>query len=424
MRRSLAVSVGLFSVVVTVQIVLHLAALVFAALVIGATEVLLHTGGLDTETFSLSLYVGLSSALALVLGLRVRGLMRRSGALGSTGGASVGMQHRVKVAAITLLLILAAVTLLGWHRSAFFPYPLATIVVIANVAFFGVLGPAWLGRLAFRLTRRLLEVGARSQYIAGATTAALVLLSAAGIWSANIERHRIAAEVVDIEASGRFEQLSPPTSFADASEKGLCLVGEVLQPALAASTAGCGFTARPRGPGGWGDDSDLPSDGCTTTLHGGPFQQVQAAVVTRFRLSEFDANEVTMRALLITCAKEPPPRHVEAYFRRVASNEAARFFSRDAQLAGCDDELANVPDTCATSDLDDAAAEKGVGLFERVECELGTRVMRVIRLRAVDDLSFAEIGDRLQIDEDTARYTFHNAIKKLRNSGVLDCFRE
>ena len=49
---------------------------------------------------------------------------------------------------------------------------------------------------------------------------------------------------------------------------------------------------------------------------------------------------------------------------------------------------------------------------------------RVVRSRLVDDLSFREAGKRWGMTEEGARNKFHNAIKKVRNLGLADCFRE
>lgn len=414
MRALLIGSVVLFGVVVTTQIAVHVGAAMLLGLGVAASETLLHTGGLDTETFATSAYLGIGAAALLAAGLAARAFVRR--ASGNDGSLWVGLRRDARIAAVGLLVALGAVALLGWHPSAYFPYPLATIVVFANLAFFALGVPIWLGATGLRATRWLFELGDRSQYLSGAMTAVLVVLSVAGVVSAGYERALIADEVADRKP------LRSPTSLAEASEEGLCLVADTLQPALAQRSRGCevaiGDDDSANRPGG------RPSDDCSTTLHDGPFINAQSMLSRQFGLSSFDANEVATHALMITCTREPSPADLGAYFWTVARREAARYSRASARLVSCDEEILAMPDACTTSDSEEIAGEKAAELWQRLDCELGPRVTRVIRLRFEQNLSFAEIGARIRVSEDEARNTLHNALKKVRRLGIAECFRE
>ena len=244
MRRVLAGAVLLFAFVVMTQVILHLSALVLVALAAGAAKILLHTGGLDHDTFADSLYASLVSLLILggVIYLRARARRRRAPSTTDPDSPARPSVDPATTVARVLVVALAAVALLGWHRTPFFPYPLATIVVLANMYFFSAFGPAWIGRGALRLTRRLFDFGARSQWTAGATTVGLFLLTVAAIFSAKLELGLL-TEAIQRERE-QLADVEKPTSFSEANLEGLCLVGDAVEPSRAEDSpdaAGCGF---------------------------------------------------------------------------------------------------------------------------------------------------------------------------------------
>lgn len=232
MRVALAASIVLFAAAVMTQVFVTLTALALCALVALAAEILLHTGGLDLATFETAMYASIGVILAVAVGVQVHARRRAR----APAGAVEPLARRPDAAATAmvrvLLVALALVVALGWHRSVFFPYPLATIVVLANVYVLGVLAPVVFGRAAVRFTRALFAIGARSHYLAGAMTVGLALGSAAALVGGDVAFHAVAARVAR-EREREHYTLPRPGSVADVGIEALCVAGDEIAPGLA-----------------------------------------------------------------------------------------------------------------------------------------------------------------------------------------------
>jgi RNA polymerase sigma factor (sigma-70 family) len=415
LRARLGLSVGL--VVFTLGALLQILATAWCALLLalfgGSAEVLVHTGGLEPRTF------GASSVAAVVLDAVVllaiatnsarRALRRRQQAQGrSQSQERFAVRHPFAAASLGMSLALAFVIACGWRPSPYFPYPLATIIVLAIAYWFGLLGVFVLARLAELLWRQVKAWGIASEWRAGFLTASLLLIGGAGYWLLTTQWY--AAPLGAVHA--RLEIDDPRDGNVLASELDeLCLAANAFEPELAHSSAapGCGVLAGTR----WLDDcfSSLMTNSVPRTK-----QQLR-----RQRFNPYDIDDAIMKALLATCTREPPPTSIEDYFFKVALNQAVRM-ARDARRTEtCDfDQLA----ACSTSEQAEIRELKLARLWDEALCRVredGEDKAEIIRRRLEQDESFREIGDHLGITEIKAKDTFHNAIKKLRSRALASC---
>jgi RNA polymerase sigma factor (sigma-70 family) len=386
-----------------------------AMAIIGVSgSILARTGGLDPSTFATCVKVAIVLdgllLLSIISALSTKHVRREPPA----GPDSYYVRHPVAVTAAWLLVGLVAVTLGGWKRSPYFPYPLATIVVLASAYFFALLGVLYTGALIVRIWAPLKAWAQASAYRTGAFTATLVLLGAAGF--ALRAAHWQEAPIRRLRAEIDLAPVAAATSFADTQLRGLCIAADKIVPELARGTTapGCGFLGNSaRGvvaSGGAGTGED-----CFTAVEP-HLQAARNMLRAQFDLAAYDADDVAMQALLVTCEREPPPDNLRSYFFEVARNQAKRSVGTARRAVACDDfDHSSIPTpTCSLDELPETREMKLASLWDSALCRLNELEARVLRSRLIDDLSFPLIGDQWKIDEDRARNTFYNAIKKLR----------
>src|ERR1700755_51553 len=130
-RVALYLGVATFTVSGLLQALLALWAALAIALFCGAADMLVHTSGLETRTFATcSIAAALVDAGVIIAILTASVLRARREAI--PGGYAL---PPATAASIWLLCALGLVRAFGWQHSVYFPYPLATIVVLANTYF-------------------------------------------------------------------------------------------------------------------------------------------------------------------------------------------------------------------------------------------------------------------------------------------------
>lgn len=373
----------------------------------GSAEVLLHTGGLEPKTFAACSIaaVVLDAVLLIVIAVTT---IRRSWRRGASPRPErFAVRHPIAATGLWLSCALAFVLVFGWRHSLYFPYPLATVIVLANAYFFGLVGVFASARLADRVWRRVKVWGLSSQYRAGFLTASLLLIGAAGYWLLTTRWYGPPLET--IEAQVEAEDLSNVTGVLSGELEGLCIAAGELEPALAHSAAACGFLSRgtPR------------LDDCFSALMKNTVPDAKQKL-RRAGLNPYDLEDAIMKALLATCTREPPPDKIVAYFFTVASNQL-RQMARDARRTVSCDQLDDQPDACRSSEPVEIRETKLAELWKDAICGLSDNAAKVVRRRLEQDEEFDEIGKHLGMTEAQAKNTFYNAIKKLRNKGLASC---
>lgn len=392
-----------------------------AALAAVSGTILVHTGGLEPETFATCVTAAIVADAVLLLaivGAWVTKVGRRELAL-DPGGYYV--RHPVRATAAGLLAALLVVTLAGWKRSVYFPYPLATIVVLANAYFFAVVGAFAVIGLIDRAWRPLRTWAEISPYRAGFLTATLVLLGAAGFILRELDWYE--GPVRRINAEIHLGRTRDATGFADAQLKVLCIAAEETAPqhAHGDSAPGCGFLTEGGGTsdgGGTsggaaasgGSNSGAASD-CFKTLS----EEVQTAkgiVRHKYRLNAYDADDVVMHALVATCTREPLPAKLRAYFWKVANTRGQRVVESARRTVSCDSLDEATWQACSYEPPEEREALLSL-LWERALCELDDREARALRGR-LEGLPFRAVGEQLGLGADKAKDLFHNTLNKLR----------
>ncbi len=141
---------------------------------------------------------------------------------------------------------------------------------------------------------------------------------------------------------------------------------------------------------------------------------VLARIVRRY-VRDADAEDVAQKAMLRALDKLETFRgesSFRSWLHRVASNVALNH-ARDnrREVASEIDEADLITNTLGTQRL--VAREAKARLVGLVEA-LPEKQREAVRLRLFADLSFAEIGQRIGISEDSAKVNFHHALKRLR----------
>lgn len=261
--RGMKVALFAGASVFTVGTLIQLIVIAWLALAAGITAmsgtILAHTGGLEPKTFAtcVKAAIVLDAVLLLaIVGAWVTRVGRRE--LGQDPGGYY-VRSPVRTTAAWLLVGLVAVTLAGWQRSVFFPYPLVTIVVLANAYFFALVGLIGLARLADRAWEPIRSWAELSPYRTGFLTATLVLLGTAGLILRGAHWYERPAR--QLAAELELDRVRGATGFVDAQLRGLCVAAEETAPQLAHGDAApaCGFLT----------DGAAPDDGGTLGASGG-----------------------------------------------------------------------------------------------------------------------------------------------------------
>ncbi|HEX7839855.1 MAG TPA: sigma-70 family RNA polymerase sigma factor [Kofleriaceae bacterium] len=411
MRARFGLSVGL--VVFTLGALLQILATAWCALLLallgGSAEVLVHTGGLEPRTFgasSVAAVVADGLVLLAVATASARRTMRRRQQV--QGQERFAVRHPFAAASLGMSLALAFVIACGWRPSPYFPYPLATIVVLASAYWFGLLGVFVLARLADLLWREVKAWGVASEWRAGFLTASLLLAGGAGYW---LLTTRWYAEPLD-EIHARLEIDDPRDGGVLASELDeLCVAADRLEPALVhtAAAPACRFLA----------SGNPQTDSCFSTLMANAVPEMKQRL-RHSQLNSYDIEDAIMKALLATCTREPPPTNLADYFFISARNATWRRVQDVRRTVSCD-QLHDPPDTCSPSDPPELREIKLAKLWDDALCKLDGDAPEIVRRRLQQDESFREIARHLGISETRAKDAFHNAIKKLRRQMLASC---
>jgi DNA-directed RNA polymerase specialized sigma24 family protein len=409
MRARFGLFVGL--VVFTLGALLQIIATAWLALLLalfgGSAEVLVHTGGLEPRTFAASSIAAVVIDVMVLLAMATHSV-RRSIRRMPPGQDRFAARHPFTATSLGMALALAFVIACGWRPSPYFPYPLATIIVLASAYWFGLVGVFAIARLADLLWRSVRAWGLASEWRAGFLTAVLLLAGGAGYW---LLTTRWYAPPLD-ELQARLEIDDPRDRDALANELDeLCLAANQLEPVLVHTTAApaCRFL----------DGGNQQTDNCFSTLMTDAVPQMKQRLRHR-ELNDYDVEDAIMKALLATCTREPPPTRLADYFFIAARNETWRM-AQDARRTVSCDQLHDPPETCSASDPPEIHELKLAKLWDEALCKLDGDAPEVVRRHLQQGETFSEIGEHLRIGTARAKNTFYNAIKKLRRLMLAAC---
>lgn len=372
-----------------------------------SAEVLVHTGGLD-RTFAACSIAALVLDAVLLIAIATRSV-RRSLRRTLPADERFAGRHPFAASSAGLLLALAFVIAGGWRPSPYFPYPLATVVVLATGYWFGLLGVLAIARVADLVWRALRAWGIAARWRTGLLTASLVLAAAAcyGLLATRWYTGPVRA----VEAG---LALASPGHAGDvlASElDGLCLVADELEPSLAHSSAApaCEFLTT----------ESRPLDDCVAALIRDWVPDLRQQLRHR-GLDLYDIDDVVMKALLATCTRPLPPRVPHAYLFAAADHQATQAASAPRRAARCD-AAHPLAATCAAGEPPESRARKLAQLWDDALCRIGDDAAQILRRRLEQDESFREIGEHLGLPESDVRDTYHHAIQQLRPPALTSC---
>ncbi len=415
MQAALVIGIGVFVLGVGVPLLAMAWVSIVLAFIALAGTTLLHTGGLDAETIRPAMLVAFGLAGFLLIGT-----WAEQAEAAKQAGATHGRRRPIGRRGAWLLAIAALTSAAAAPGSPYFPAPWATTAVLTAACYFIVVMSAAVWRLADKASDALFRLGRRGPYAAGLLTGVLLLLGAAGGWAHHegLSREPWRALRAELELG----KVKRPHGALDVGLTALCLGAGETEPARARdATAAPGCQFLPGAQGGPNADDD-----CFESLL--PTVPLAKGLLRRdYHLSPFDADDVAMEALVVTCEATIARDRRRAYFFKVARNQGQRLVLKARRQLSCDELPVDNPvvqTTCTIADDDDTRARKLGLLWETALCTFDERTAGVIRSRLVDDLSFRDAGRRWKMTEAAARDTFHNAIKKLRRLGLADCFRE
>lgn len=408
-RIALFLGVTIFTVGALIQLFaaawLGLVMLLFG----GSAEILVHSGGLEPRTFAVCSVAAVVLDAVLLMAIAASSVQRWLRRASPPQRERFRVRHPVVAVGLGLSGALAFVLVFGWSPSPYFPYPLATVVVLANAYFFGLVGLLAFARLADLAWRQVKAWGLSSQYRAGFLTASLALIGAAGYWLLTTRWYEVPLHAV--EARLEAEDLEDDPGVLSVELEGLCLVAGNLEPSLARSSAAsaCGFLT----------SGTKPLDDCFSALMASAVPDAKQKL-RRVGLNAYDLDDAIMKAVLATCTRKPRPENVAAYFFTVARNQTRQVAQDARRMVSCDrldDQLA----ACTASEDPEIHERKLAKLWEDAFCKLSADAAEIVRRRLEQDESFREIGVHVGITETRAKDTFHNAIKKLRSQALASC---
>lgn len=336
---------------------------------------------------------------------------------------SLYLRHPILTSGVLLLAALGTLTAISLGREYRGVREVTTTIVLANAYFFALLAVAWSLRLAVIGWRTIKRWAIGSPFRAGLVTMWLVGLAIAGLV---LRYQRWYAEPL---AWARQEVQLEPVTEADsaltAEQAVLCVGVQELSERVdgaelpGACTARFALAAVSTMAPSSGVDSAEP---CFTKLHR-ELPTIKRRLIAGRRLSQFDADDVAMEALLATCIRVPPPDNLAAYLTTVANNRADRLLS-SARRFQCD-EISEGMLSCAHYSSPEAREVMLAALWQQAMCALDEPSARVVRERLLEQASFRDVGRKLGLTENKAKDTFHNAIKLLRKRlRDLDCFSQ
>lgn len=409
-RARLGLSAG--GVVFTIGALIQILAVAWFGLLMvlfgGSAEVLVHTGGLEARTFATCSVAAILLDAAILLAIAMRSTHR---ALRRPSPRPVPFTTRHPFASASggLVMALAFVLLCGWHPSPYFPYPLATIVVLTSAYWFGLVGAFAIVRLAMVVWRPLKAWASTTEWRAGFLTASLLLAGGGGYWMLTTQWY--AAPLHAIQARLEIDDPDLDTTVLARELDELCLAAGELEPVLAQSSTApaCAFL----------DKGTRRMDRCFSGLMKEQVPQAKQQLRSS-RLNDYDLEDAIMKALLATCTREPPPDNLAAYFFTVARNQIRQMAQRAQRTVPCD-QLDQIAAPCSASEPPEIRELKLARLWDEAFCHLDADKAQIVRRRLEQDESFREIGEHLSIPETRAKDTFHNAMRKLRTKALVSC---
>lgn len=407
-RFGLFVGIIVFNVGALIQILAVAWLGLLMSLFGGSAEVLVHTGGLEPRTFAACSGAAIVLDAALLLAIAA-GWVRRTMRPAPTDREPFATRHPFAAATGYLSLALAFVILCGWRPSPYFPYPLATIIVLASAYWFGLVGVFVIVRLAGVAWRPIKAWASATEWRAGFLTASLLLAGGGGYWLLTTQWY--AAPLHAIEARLEIDDPDLDTSVLPRELDELCLAASELEPALAHSSAApaCAFL----------DKGTRRLDSCFSGLMKNEVPRAKQLLHSSW-LNDYDLEDALMKALLATCTREPPPDNLAGYFFAVARNQILRM-AQDARRTVPCDQLDQIAAPCSASEPPELREIKLARLWDEAFCKLGPDKAELVRRRLEQDESFREIGEHLGITETKAKDTFHNAMKQLRTKALVSC---
>lgn len=403
--------------------------LLWGALSVGVSAMagtaLLHTRGLEPKTFGTALVVGLVVAGGLLLWASLAAMVSAEPVVAPSGRVRPArtrpVGHPFLGAMAALLAASLLMTLAASTHSPFFPYPFATIVLVATVTFIAVVSLV----AAFRVVRRLWIVtfdwACQGHYRAGFVTACLLMLGLAGAWA---QRAGWSARPIRWAwAEAELDDVHGPTGVVDAGEKLLCLGAGELEPRLArsASAPACSFlpdgvrmsaSGRVRRPAA----DQAQRDACFKALMPSVYRDTVSKLARTF--SRETARDAASEALLNVCRGQTRADDLAAYYYQAARRSAVKLVEKERREAPCDavDELAG---SCASA----LSPEKLLAIEKLVTCRLAAneRVMFELWLAG---MTYAEIGEVVGMDAPRAKDGLNNALKRLERQNdrpLTDC---
>jgi DNA-directed RNA polymerase specialized sigma24 family protein len=374
----------------------------------GSAAVLVHTGGLDRRTFAACSIAALILDAVLLIAVATRSV-RRTLRRAPPADERFAARHPFAASSAGLLLALAFVIAGGWRPSPYFPYPLATVVVLANAYWFGLIGVLAIARVADLAWRAVRAWGAAAQWRAGFLTASLVLAAAAcyGL----LATRWYAGPLRAVETALALQSPGHASDALDSELDGLCLVADDLEPSLAHSSAApaCEFLTT----------ETRPLDDCVAALIRDWVPGVKHELHRR-DLDPYDIDDAVMKAVLAACTRQPPPRALHTYFLAMAENQVAQTAGTAHRATACD-AAHRLAATCDAGEPSDSRATKLARLWDDAVCRIGDDAAQIIRRRLQQDESFREIADHLGISEADAREIYHHALAQLRTPALASC---
>ncbi len=405
---------GLFFgiVVFTVGALIQILAIAWFGLLMslfgGSAEVLVHTGGLEPRTFATCSGAAIVLDAALLLAIAARSVLRTTQPA-PPHRTPFAARHPFAATSGWLSLALALVILCGWRPSPYFPYPLATIIVLASAYWFALVGAFVIVGLAGVAWRPVKAWASATEWRAGFLTASLLLAGGSGYWLLTTQWY--AAPLHAIEARLEIDDPDLGTSVLSNELDELCIAASELEPVLAHGSAApaCAFL----------DKGTRWLDRCFSDLMKNEVSKAKQLLRTSW-LNDYDVEDAIMKALLATCTRESPPDNIAGYFLTVARNQIRRM-AQDARRTVPCDQLDEIAAPCSASEPPELREFKLARLWDEAFCKLDPGKAELVRRRLEQDESFREIGEHLGIPETKAKDTFHNVMKRLRTKTLASC---
>jgi DNA-directed RNA polymerase specialized sigma24 family protein len=148
-------------------------------------------------------------------------------------------------------------------------------------------------------------------------------------------------------------------------------------------------------------------------------EDVKRNVGAYYRLSDGDAHDVVLDALLNVCNAHPRKqyRNLGAVLQTAASRRAIRWATRRGRQCPVDGEWPS----CSPSSDELVRFEDEDRVVDAALCKEDVVTQQVIRLRALEDLSFRQVGERVGLPENLARSSYHNGVGRIRKRLADTC---